>query len=565
MKSFLKKHIFSTDHKVIGKQFLFTGLFFLLMGGLMAMIIRWQLAYPFKAIPLIGKLLFPQLKGVLAPENYNMTVTLHGTIMVFFAITPILIGAFGNFLIPLQIGARDMAFPKLNRLSFWLMIPSSLLLMASFFVKGGAAQAGWTSYPPLSSLLTPNGGQILWIASLALAGLSTIAGAVNYITTIVMLRAPGMTLFRMPLTMWGLFYTAVLNAIFVPVVAITLVLLLLDRIAGTSFFSAGPLAPSVGGQVLLYQHLFWAFGHPEVYILILPAWGIVSDLLSIFSRKPAFGYTSTVISMGIISVLSGVVWAHHMYPSGISGSLGKIFMYTTFLVSIPSSVFFLNWLGTLSKGSIRFTVPMHFCLGLIVVFALGGLTGIFNASQAIDIYIHDTYFVVGHFHFTLAASVLFGSFAAIYYWFPKMFGRLTNVFLGKLHFWLTLITLSYVFFGMFLLGTGGMMRRIADPTVYNFLKHLQPLNIKISWVAFLLGASQMLFVINFFWSLFQGKKSSNNPWQAATLEWTTSSPPPHDNFETIPTVYHGPFEYSRPDMKDKDWLAQTEKTELKKS
>lgn len=526
------------------------------------MVIRWQLAYPFKPIPIIGKLIFPALKGVLAPESYNMLVTMHGTIMVFFAVTPILIGALGNYLIPLQIGARDMAFPKLNMLSFWLMIPSSLLMTLSFFVKGGAAQAGWTSYPPLASLFTPHGGQILWILSLAIAGLSTLAGSVNYITTIIMLRAPGMNFTRLPLTIWGLFYTAILNAVFVPVVAITLVLLLLDRIAGTTFFSVGSLSPT-GGQVLLYQHLFWAFGHPEVYILILPAWGIVSDLLAVFSRKPIFGYKATVISMGIISVLSGIVWAHHMYPSGMSGSLGKIFMYTTFLVSIPSSIFFLNWLGTLWKGSLRFTVPMHFCLGLIVVFALGGLTGIFNASQAIDVYIHDTYFVVGHFHFTLAASVLFASFAAIYYWFPKMFGRYTSDGIAKIHFWITFISLCYVFFGMFFLGIGGMMRRIADPTVYDFLKRFQPLNIKISWAAFILGSSQLLFIFNFFWGLFFGKKAEANPWHATTLEWTVSTPVPHHNFENIPVVYHGPSEYSRPELESKDWLAQSEILKVK--
>jgi cytochrome c oxidase subunit 1 len=558
MTKFLRKYIFSTDHKVIGKQFLFTGLGFLMIGGIMAMIMRWQLAYPFKKIPVIGTFLFPAMGGILAPENYNMLVTMHGTIMVFFAITPILIGAFGNYLIPLQIGARDMAFPKLNMISYWLMVPAGLILVFSFFVKGGASQSGWTAYPPLASLSTPAAGQIMWILSLALFGFSSILGAVNYITTILMLRAPGMTLFRMPLTLWGLLYTAILNAVFVPVVAVTLILLLLDRVLGTTFYSAGPLSSAEGGQVLLYQHLFWAFGHPEVYILILPGWGIVSDMLSIFSRKPAFGYKATVISMGIISIISGVVWAHHMYPSGMTGRLGRIFMYSTFLVSIPSAVFFLNWLGTLWRGSIRFTMPMIFSLGLVFVFALGGLTGIYNASQAIDIYIHDTYFVVGHFHFTLAASVLFAAFAGIYFWFPKMFGRQMNATLGKIHFWITLVCLCYVFFGMFFLGTGGMMRRIADPTVYDFLKHLQPLNIRISWAAFIMGFSQTIYLVNFVWSLFAGKRVSHNPWDAATLEWTISSPPPEHNFETIPVVHHGPFEYSRPDVKDKDWVAQNE-------
>jgi len=360
---------------------------------------------------------------------------------------------------------------------------------------------------------------------------------------------------------WGLFYTSILNLYFVPVVAAALFLLLLDRALGTCFYlpagvmvQGSPVGPG-GGAVLLYQHLFWYFGHPEVYILILPVWGLVSDLLSVFARKPAFGYKATVISMGVICVLSAIVWGHHMFTSGMVPLLGKAFMTLTMLVSIPSAVFFLNWLGTIWGGAIQFKTPMLFTLGVVFVFAIGGLTGLFHAAQTVDMYVHDTYFVVGHFHYTMAASVLFGSFAGIYYWFPKMFGRSMNELLGKLHFWVSFVPLNGVFFGMFVQGSRGHMRRIADPTMYEYLQPLQGMNVFITYCALLLGAAQLFFLINFVWSLIRGSRAEVNPWRSNTLEWTVPSPPPHGNFERLPLVRRGPHEYSAPEC-DNDWFTQ---------
>jgi cytochrome c oxidase subunit 1 len=561
-KSFLWKYIFSYDHKIIGLQFLWFSLFFLLVGGSMAMLMRWQLAYPGQPVPLIGKFLFPDGGGAMAGDQYNIAITIHGTIMVFFAIAPLLAGVFGNYLIPLQIGARDMAFPFLNMLSFWTLVPAGMLLLGSLFVEGGGAQAGWTAYPPLSTVGTPGLGQNLWILSLALAGAASIMGGVNYITTIVLYRAPGMTMMRLPLTIWGLFLTAVLNVLYIPVIASGLLMLLMDRVLMTTFFTTGVLATAngyaPGGQVLLYQHVFWVFGHPEVYILILPAWGIMGDILSTFSRKPAFGYRLTVISLCTISTLSAIVWGHHMFVSGMNPFLGRVFGMTTFLVSIPSAILFLNWLLTLWKGSIRLRTPMLFVLGVIGVFGLGGLTGLFNGDATLDIYLHDSYWVVGHFHYTMAASAFMGGLAAIYFWFPKMFGRKMNDTLGKIHFVITVTMIVFLFGGMMKLGAAGHMRRVAEPGSYDFLKHLMPLNKAISHAAFTLFASQVIFAYNFFSSMLWGEEAGNNPWEAATLEWSTTSPPPVHNFDVTPTVYHGPHEYSNPLVTDKDWLGQWE-------
>ncbi len=561
---FLRKYVFSLDHKVIGKQFFWFAFAFMAIGGTMALLMRWQLAWPYQPVPVVGTVF--SSTGAMTPDHYNTFVTLHGSIMVFFAITPLVIGAFGNFLIPLQIGARDMAFPFLNMLSFWVTALGGVLVLASMFVSGLAhgPQAGWTTYPPLASIASETSGvsQDLWILSLACVGVSSIMGAVNYITTIVMFRAPGMSLSRMPLTLWGLFFTAVLNAIYVPVVASGLVMLLMDRNLGTAFFAAGPLAASKGlasgGQVLLYQHVFWVFGHPEVYILILPAWGMIADMLAIFSRKPAFGYRTTVLAMAGISALSTLVWGHHMFISGMNPYLGRVFTMTTFLVSIPSSVLFLNWLGTLWGGAIRYTTPMLWSLGLVFVFSLGGLTGLFNATQSIDIYIHDSYFVVGHFHLTMAVSVLFAGFAATYYWFPKMFGRMMCERIGRVHFLITLIGLTYVFVMMFQLGTAGHMRRIAAPDTYQFLAPWQGTNVRITQAVIAIFAAQFLFLWNLVSSLFRGEPASANPWEASTLEWTTASPPPPHNFDVIPVVRTGPFEYSHPSLGDRDWIPQTE-------
>jgi cytochrome c oxidase subunit 1 len=544
--------VFSRDHKVIARQFLWLGLSFLLLGGLMAMVMRWNLAYPGRPLPLFGY--------VVTPASYTTLFTLHGTIMIFFAVTPILIGAFGNFCIPLQLGARDMSFPTLNMLSFWTQVAASAAVLGAWLAPSGGASAGWTAYPPLSTQLgTPGLGQTLWTVALILAGASTTMGAVNYITTIVRERAPGMTLFRMPLTIWGLWLTAILNALFVPVLGVAMLLLLCDRVAGTHFFVAGAMIRK-GGDPLLYQHLFWIFGHPEVYILILPVWGIVSDFLSYFARKPAYGYRVTALSMTAVTALSALVYGHHMFVASLSPMLGRAFMVLTLLISAPAMMLFLNWMHTLWQGSIRLTVPMLFALGVLFVFGIGGLTGLFLADIPQDVYLHDTYFVVGHFHLIMAAAVFLGSFAAIYFWFPKMFGKMTSPLLGKLHFWLTLPPMLVIFCGMLVLGNAGMQRRLYDPSVYDTFRALRPWNVALTHTAWLLLLGQMFFVYNFFRSLWRGAPAEDNPWGVGTLEWThTTSPPAPHNFDTIPTVLHGPHEFNHPQLEGKDWLGQAER------
>jgi cytochrome c oxidase subunit 1 len=559
-RGFLRRYVFSLDHKVIGRQFLFLGLAFLAIGGAMAMLIRWQLARPGVPVPVFGKLLFGPSGGLISPVAYTALFTMHGTIMIFFAVTPILIGGFGNFCLPLMLGARDMAFPRLNMASFWTMFAATAVLTASFFVPLGPPQAGWTAYAPLSTTIgAPGPGQTLWVVAIYLNGASSVMGAVNYITTVLRLRAPGMTWFRLPLTVWGFFLTSILNALFVPVLAAAMVLLLFDRVLGTQFFIAGT-TPGTGGDPILYQHLFWLFGHPEVYILILPAWGIVGDLLSFFARKPVFGYRVTVGALVGVVVLSTVVYGHHMFTTGLSPLLGESFMLLTMIISVPTSLIVLSWLGTLWRGAIRFPTPMLFCLGLVFTFGVGGMTGLYLADITADMYLHDTYFVVGHFHLIMAAALLMALFAATYFWFPKMFGRMMNEALGKLHFWLTFLPLNVVFFGMLLLGFQGMQRRLYDPSVYDFLKPLLPLNRAVSQAAFVLGAAQLIFVLNFFWSLARGARAAANPWEVGTLEWTVASPPPHHNFDRIPIVVLGPHELGHPDARPlgRDWLAQTE-------
>ncbi len=557
--TFLSKYVFSFDHKVIAKQFLWYGIAFLGIGGMMALMIRWTLAFPGESFPVIGQILFPNTNGVVPPDTYAMLFTLHGTIMIFYAITPILIGAFGNYCIPLMIGARDMVFPTLNMLSFWLAVLSALLLLASLFTPLGGAAGGWTSYPTLSTLIGSAGvGQTLWCLALFVLGVSSTMGAVNYIATIITLRAPGMGYFDMPLTVWGLWLTAVLNAIFLPVLGAGLLLLTFDRVFGTTFFLAGAAATSGSGDPVLFQHVFWIFGHPEVYILILPAWGIVSDLLSFFARKPAFGAKSTALSMTSITILSTVVYGHHMYSGQMSPLLTQSFMMLTMTISIPSAVFFANWLGTIWKGSLRFDTPMLFALGVVFVFGLGGLTGLYLATVSTDLYLHDTYFVVGHFHYTMAASVLLGGFAGTYFWFPKMFGRMMNEALGKWHFWISMIGLNGIFMGMMVIGHAGMHRRIYNPFVYEFLQNLVPLNMFITYSALLMGSAQLLFVYNFVHSMYKGPVASQNPWNVGTLEWTIPSPAPHYNFAEIPVVKCGPHEFGNPNLKGKDFQYQTE-------
>jgi len=560
--SFLRKWVFSTDHKVIAKQFLWAGLLFLAFGGGLAMLIRWQWAFPGQPVPAVGSLLFGGSGGSITPANYNSIFTMHGLIMIFFAITPIMIGAFGNFCIPLMIGARDMAFPKLNMLSFWTFLVSQLLVLASFFVQLGSAAAGWTTYPPLSTNVgTPGLGQTLVVAAIFVTGVATIMGGLNYVTTVVRLRAPGMTYMRMPATVWGLWLTAILNVLFVPVLGSAALLLLLDRCFGTQFYVAGSTAVRGGGDPILFQHLFWIFGHPEVYILILPPWGFVTDLVSFFARKPAYWFKGSVMAMSAVTVLSAVVYGHHMFVTGMNPLLGQSFMTLTLIISVPAEILFLNWLHTIWKGSIRLTVPMLFALGTVFVFGLGGLTGLFLATISTDLYLHDTMFVVGHFHLTMAAAAFLGSFAAIYFWFPKMFGRNMNQTLGKWHFWFSAVFITLVFCGQLVAGYAGHQRRLFDPYQYAFLQNLHPLNKWTSYFAFSLAIGQLPFVINFFRSVFGGSKAEVNPWEVGTLEWTLPSPPVHHNFDTIPTVYRGPHEYANPEVKKalgRDWIGQTE-------
>ncbi len=544
--------IFSRDHKVIARQFLWLGLAFLAVGGLMAMMMRWSLAYPGRAI----------LGLVVSPSSYTTLFTMHGTIMIFFAVTPILIGAFGNFCIPLELGARDMSFPTLNMLSFWTQVVASILVVAAWLAPA-SAQAGWTGYPPLSTTIgTPGAGQTLWTLALICAGASTTMGAVNYITTVLRERAPGMTMMRMPLTIWGLWLTSILNALFVPVLGVAMLLLLCDRVFGTHFFVAGAMIRS-GGDPLLYQHLFWIFGHPEVYILILPVWGIVGDFLSYFARKPAYAYRVTVWSMVAITALSALVYGHHMFVASLSPMLGRAFMVLTLIISAPAMVLFLNWMHTLWRGAIRLTVPMLFALGVLFVFGVGGLTGLFLADIPQDVYLHDTYFVVGHFHLIMAAAVFLGSFAAIYFWFPKMFGRQMSRTLGTIHFALTLPTLIIIFGGMLVLGNAGMQRRLFNPSEYDTFRALHPWNVALTHTAFLLGMAQLLFVWNFFASLWRGAPAPDNPWSVGTLEWThATTPPAAHNFAEIPTVRHGPHEFNHPQLTgdgDKDWVGQAER------
>ena len=552
--SFWTKYIFSQDHKIIGIQFMFVSFLFMILGGFMAMMIRWQLAYPDRAFPLAWMVPSGVLDdGHITPPVYNQLFTMHGTIMIFFVIIPMLTGAFGNFLIPLMIGARDMAFPKLNMLSYWVMVPAALVITSSFFVPQGPAAAGWTNYPPLSYDPQWTGvgrGHTLWLIALLLSGTSSIMGSMNYITTVVNLRAPGMTFFRLPLSIWALFVTAILQLMATPVLASALGMLLLDRTVGTHFF-----APAGGGQVILWQHIFWFYSHPAVYIMILPTMGFTSDVLATFARKPIFGYKAMAYSMMGIAGLGFIVWGHHMFQSGMNPTLGTTFMVSTMLIAVPSAIKTFNWLGTLWRGNIHFTAAMLNAMSFVSMFIIGGLSGIFMASTPVDMFIHDTYFIVAHLHYVLFGGSLFGIFAAVHYWFPKMFGRMMSETLGKVHFWLTFVFYNLTFFPMHILGMGGMMRRIYDPTQYDFLKPLQPMNIFVSHSAFLLGSVQILFIINFVWGLFRGRKAERNPWHANTLEWVASSPPPHGNFEAIPTVYRGPYEYSSLESQE-DYLPQ---------
>ncbi|MDR7419554.1 MAG: cbb3-type cytochrome c oxidase subunit I [Armatimonadota bacterium] len=565
--SFIRKYVFSLDHKVIGIQYLFTSLFMALVGGTLAMLIRMQVGWPGTKWGLAAAL-FPGgfAGGQMKPDFYLAVVTMHGTIMIFFVLTTVLSGGFGNFLIPLQIGARDMAFPWLNMMSYWLLVPAIVVLLTSFFVTGGAAGGGWTAYPPLSAIphAGPGSGfgQTLWLIALAILIVALLFGSLNYITTILQMRTRGMSMMRLPLTVWGLFITAILMLLSFPVLFAAAIMLLFDRLGGTSFFIpagvyvGGQVLTHAGGNPLLWQHLFWFLGHPEVYVLILPAMGMVSDIMASEGRKPVFGYTFMVGSIAAIGILSFLVWAHHMYTSGMHPLVAMAFMTTTLAIAVPSAIKTFNWLATLWQARIRFSPQMLFAIGFVSLFVTGGITGIFLAQPPVDVVMHDTYFVVAHFHFVMASAALFGVFAGIYHWFPKMFGRTMNARLGKIHFWLTFVGIYATFFPMHFAGFAGMMRRIYSTQIYAHLQGVGPLNTFISLAAFGLGAAQLLFIYNFLVSLRRGPKAERNPWRATTLEWTAPSPPPHGNFETEPVVYRWAYDYSVPGAAE-DFIPQT--------
>jgi cytochrome c oxidase subunit 1 len=565
--SFIQKYVFSTDHKMIAVQFLFTTLLMMMVGGALALGVRWQLAFPWNSMPIVGKLLFAAEGGQITPEFYTMLFTMHATVMIFLVIIPILAGAFGNFCIPLMIGADDMAFPKLNMMSYWFMWPAIICFGASFFFGGGPA-AGWTSYPVLSALWEAAPGsqtaQTFWLLGVTFIGVASMMGSVNYLTTIINMRAPGMTLFRMPMTIWGMFITAILQAFALPVLTAAGFMLLTDRVANTCFFVPAGLIvnnadPTVGGgQPLLWQHLFWFYSHPAVYIMLLPAMGMVSDMLSTMSRKPLFGYKPMVYSMASIAGLGFIVWGHHMFTSGMNPALGMTFMVSTIMIALPSAIKTFNWIGTIWGGDIQFNTVMLNCIAFVSMFIVGGLSGIFMAAVPVDIYFHDTYFIVAHFHYILFGATLFGVFGGIHYWFPKMFGRMMSETVGKWHFVLTFIGFNGTFFPMHLLGMAGMPRRYADPYMHPYLEHLLPMNQFMTISALLMGFAQLLLLGNFVMSIFYGKKCGRNPWNANGLEWAAPSPPPHGNFDVQPVCYRGPYEYSSPLSGDADFLMQTE-------
>jgi cytochrome c oxidase subunit 1 len=556
-ETFITKYVFSQDHKMIAKQFLVTGIIWAIIGGLFSVIFRLQLGYPESTFPWLEDFLGHWAKGgKLDPEFYYALVTMHGTILVFFVLTAGLSGTFANFLIPLQIGARDMASPMLNMLSYWFFFTASIIMFSSLFVQTGPASGGWTIYPPLSALGDASEGSKigmdLWLVSMAMFIVSSLLGGLNYISTILNLRTKGMSMTRLPLTIWALFFTAVLGVLSFPVLLSGAILLLFDRNLGTSFFLsdiyvAGKILPNEGGSPILFQHLFWFLGHPEVYIILLPAMGMSSEIISVNSRKPIFGYMAMVGSLFAIAILAFLVWAHHMFVTGLNPFLGSVFVLLTLLIAVPSAIKVFNWLTTLWRGSIRFTPGMLFAIGFVSLFISGGLTGIFLGNSGLDLHLHDTYFVIAHFHIVMGVASFFGMFAGIYHWYPKMFGRYLNNTMAYIHFWVTMVGAYLIFWPMHYEGLAGMPRRYYDFSSWESFKQFGGLNEFISFVAMIVFAAQLLFVFHVVSSIFKGRKVTvANPWGSNTLEWTTPINPGHGNWPgEIPEVHRGAYDYAK--------------------
>jgi cytochrome c oxidase subunit 1 len=566
-ETFITKYVFSQDHKTIGKQFLITGIVWAIIGGLFSVLFRLQLGFPEQTFPILETFFGKWAAGgVIQPEFYYSLVTIHGTVLVFFVLTAGLSGTFANLLIPLQIGARDMASPFLNMLSYWFFFIASVIMFSSLFVHTGPAAGGWTVYPPLSALhQAGDGSKIgmdLWLISMAMFIVSSLLGGLNYIATILNMRTKGMSMTRMPLTMWAILFTAILGVLSFPVLLSGAILLLFDRNLGTSFYLsdiyiAGQILPNEGGSAILFQHLFWFLGHPEVYIILLPAMGMVSEILSVNSRKPIFGYMAMIGSLFAICILAFLVWAHHMFVTGLNPFLGSVFVLLTLLIAVPSAIKVFNWLTTLWKGNIRFTPGMLFAIGFVSLFISGGLTGLFLGNSTIDIHLHDTKFVVAHFHIVMGVASMFGMFAGIYHWFPKMFGRYLNMTLGYIHFWVTIIGAYLIFWPMHYEGLAGVPRRYLDLRGWHNFNKFDDLNKMITVVSIIVFAMQLMFVFNFFYSIFKGRKvRTQNPWGANTLEWTTPINPGHGNWPgEIPEVHRWAYDYSKD---GREFIPQTE-------
>lgn len=557
-QSFVSKYIFSTDHKWIGIQYAVTALFFLLFGFILMMIMRYQLAYPGATIPIVGNLFkggtFFTDTGALGSEGYNMFGAMHGTIMVFLGVVPLAVGGFGNFVTPLQVGAPDMAFPKLNMMSYWVYFVGGVLMLASFFVTGGPSQWGWTVYPPLSVIMDYGKlGQTIWLVGMAFLITSSLLGSINIIVTIVQMRAPGLTMFRLPFFVWGQLVTSFLLVLAFPPLEAAAFMQLMDRVFHTSFFlpsglvvSGSAIDVAGGGNPLLWQHLFWFLAHPEVYVLILPAMGIVGEVIANNTRKPLWGYRSAVYAAIFLGFMSFVVWAHHMFMTGMGVTMSTFFQTTTMIISVPSVIILTVFIISLWGASIRFNTPMLFSLAWVVMFAIGGLTGLPLGLTATDLHLHDTYYVIGHFHYVVAPGTIFALFAGIYYWYPKATGRMMNETLGKLHFWISLPAMNLIFFPMFIHGMAGLNRRLHTQGTYEAGRELAGLTVYQSWGTYLLLAGSLVFFVNFWMSLKKGKVAGINPWNATTVEWAAPSPPGHGNFTSPVTVHRGPYEYSAP-------------------